>query len=83
MSRKSSASIAAVLLATLACAAPLAQATTDEVAYAKHDEHKCSDTMEQRRAMEAAKKGPQELRRFLWRTRAIYALDIHDFDVGR
>jgi hypothetical protein len=79
MSRKSLAPIAAVLFSTLACAAPLANAQSTQLAQVKPIDHRCSDTMEQRRAREAAKKGPQELRRFIWRTRMIYALDIHDF----
>ncbi len=31
------------------------------------------------RAAQAAKKGPQALRRFIHRTRMIYALNFHDF----
>ena len=35
----------------------------------------------ERRAEEAAKKGPDALRRFIWRTRMIYMLNIYDFRV--
>lgn len=84
MSRKSLASIAAaVLFSSLAWAAPAAQAQSTDDAQAKRVDHRSSDTMEQRRAREAASKGPQELRRFIWRTRMIYSLDIHDFGVER
>jgi hypothetical protein len=31
------------------------------------------------RAQEAARQGPEALRRFIWRTRMIYGLDIRDF----
>ena len=84
MSRTSLASIAAAaLFSSLACATPLAQAQSADSPKADRVDHRCSDTMEQRRAREAAKKGPQELRRFIWRTRMIYALDIHDFGAER
>lgn len=83
MSRKSLASVAAAVLFSFAWAVPAAQAQSADAAQAKRVDHRSSDTMEQRRAREAASKGPQELRRFIWRTRMIYSLDIRDFGVER
>jgi hypothetical protein len=37
----------------------------------------------EQRAEQAAKQGPEALRRFIWRTRMIYGLDIRQFRVGR
>lgn len=84
MNRRPLATVAAaVLFSSLAFAVPSVQAQSEEPVQAKRIDHRSSDTMEQRRAREAASKGPQELRRFIWRTRMIYALDIHDFGVER
>lgn len=82
MSRTSLA-LTAALFTSLACAVPLAQAQSTDAVQAKPVDHRSSDTMEQRRARQAARKGPEELRRFIWRTRMIYSLDIHDFGVER
>jgi hypothetical protein len=35
----------------------------------------------EQRAEQAAKQGPEALRRFIWRTRMIYGLDIRQFRV--
>jgi hypothetical protein len=35
----------------------------------------------EKRAEEAAKQGPDALRRFIWRTRMIYMLNIYDYRV--
>lgn len=65
MNRKSIASAAAVL--GLALVIPAAQAADFQYV-----------TPEQK-AMEAAKQGPEALRRFIQRTRTIYNLNFHDF----
>lgn len=57
---------AAAIAAGAVLAAPLAQAQA------------VPNTPEQR-ALEAAKKGPAELRRFIQRTRMIYGLHFNDF----